>query len=163
MSMREAILRFRELHQEFKAGAFKSPAAMTFYESERDDFLRALLQAQQLTLRPGQSPRQAIRVGTALGLTLDIGPRRETTTTLDLGSAGFAAMLGGPLAPRIACEFELSLPTGALTGRARVVASTRDAAAAYRTSFAIDGVSDEGRARLEVTVIDTALEAFSKR
>jgi hypothetical protein len=163
MSLREAILRFHELHQEFKAGAFKSPEARAFYESERDDFVRALVQAQQLALRPGQSARQALRIGGAVSLELHIGPRHEETTTIDVGSAGFAALVSGPLAVRIVCDFMLGFPSGPVHGRARVVACARDGVGAYRTSFAIEGIAPEDRERLDVAVIDAALVVFPRR
>jgi hypothetical protein len=163
MTIREAIRRFRELHDEFKGGAFKSPEARAFYESERDEFLRALLQGQQLAMRPGQSPRQALRVSAAVSLELQIGPRRESTKTLDLASAGFAAVVSGPLAIRIACDFELGLAPAPVKGRARVVACVRDGTGAYRTSFAIDTMPVDDRTRLEVAVIDVALAALPAR
>jgi len=162
MSIREAMSRFRELHQEFKSGAFKSPESRAFYETERDEFLRALLQAQQLTMRPGQSPRQAVRVAAAVPLVLQIGPRRETGTTTDLASAGFAAIIPCPLALRIPCDFELA-GDEPLRGQARVVASAREGAGTYRTSFAIETMPAADRTRLEVAVIDLALAAIPKR
>jgi hypothetical protein len=161
MSIREAISRFRELHNEFKSGAFKSPESRKFYEAERDEFLRALLQAQQLAMRPGQSPRQALRVAAAVPLVLQIGDRRETGTTADLASAGFCAIIAAPLAVRILCDFELS-GDQPLRGRARVVASTREGAGTYRTSFAIETMPDADRTRLEVAVVDVALAAIPR-
>ena len=83
MSIREAFYRFRELHEEYKAGAFKSPEALKYYESERDAFMQALVLAQQLTLRPGQSARQTIRITREMRLVLVIGPRREGTLTVE--------------------------------------------------------------------------------
>jgi hypothetical protein len=161
MSIREAMVRFEQLHKDFKAGAFKSPESRKFYESERDDFLRALLQAQQLAMRPGQSPRQALRVAATVPLTLHIGPRVETGTTADLASAGFCAIIGVPLALRILCDFELA-GDEPLKGRARVVASTREGAGTYRTSFAIETMPDADRTRLEVAVVDVALAAIPR-
>ena len=150
------MARFRELHEEFKSGAFKSPEARAFYESERDEFLRALLQAQQLAMRPGQSPRQALRVAATVPIVLQIGTRRETGTTADLASAGFAAIIPCPLALRIPCDFEL-VGDEPLRGRARVMASTREGTGAYRTSFSIETMPEADRTRLEVAVIDVAL------
>src|SRR5262249_9417352 len=162
MSIREAIYRFREIHQEFKNGAYKSPEARGFYERERDDFVSALVLAQQLTRRPGQSPRQALRVTREERLVLKFGPRREGTLTLDVGSAGFCASVG-PLALRIPCEFELGSEPNVVRGVARVVASVRGADGSYRTSFAIETMADEDRVRLETAVLDAALAAFSQR
>src|SRR5437870_2360012 len=126
MSVRSAIQRFRELHDEFKRGAFTTPEARSYYDAQREEFVRALVQAQRLTLRPGQSPRQALRITRAMRLVLQIGARREGTLTVDIGTAGFAAIVG-PLAVRLTCDFELGSAPELVRGRARVVASTRDA------------------------------------
>jgi hypothetical protein len=158
MSIREAMRRFRELHEDHKGGAFKSPEARAFYESERDEFLLALLKGQQLAVKAGQSPRQALRVAVAVEAVLLIGPRRETATTVDLASAGFAAIVPRPLGLNILCEFELG-GADPVRGRARVVACTRDPSGRYRASFAILTMSDADRTRLDIAVIDLALGA----
>jgi hypothetical protein len=163
MSIREAIHRFEELHEEFKAGTFKSREALAFYESERDEFLRAVLQAQKLSLRPGQTPRQAVRVAAALRLKFRFGPRQEVGTTIDFASTGFAAHVSTPLALRIPVDFELGVEPAPALGRARVVASSRDAAGQYHTSFSIETMSPEDRTRLEVAIIDIALEVQRTR
>ncbi|HEY3822724.1 MAG TPA: PilZ domain-containing protein [Polyangiaceae bacterium] len=163
MSIREAIHRFRELHEEYKSGAFKSPDALRFYETERDDFLRAYLEAQRLVMRPGQSPRQALRVSAAVNLELQFGPRQESAKTVDLATAGFAAIVATPIAMRIVCDFVLGIAPQPVRGKARVVACTRDGSGAYRTSFSIETMSNEDRARLEILVIDTALGPPPKR
>lgn len=43
------------------------------------------------------------------------------------------------------------------------MACTRDGSGAYRTSFSIETMSNEDRARLEILVIDTALGPPPKR
>lgn len=162
MSLRAAILRFRELHDRYKAGALASPDDLKRYESDREDFMRAVVQAQQLTLRAGQSPRQTLRVTRGERLVLTIGVRREGTITLDLGVAGFAALVG-PLAARIVCDFELGSPPDVMRGRARVVASQRLPDGSVRTSFVIESMSDADKKRLEIAVVDAALAGFSGR
>jgi hypothetical protein len=62
---------------------------------------------------------------------------------------------------RILCDFELS-GDQPLRGRARVVASTREGAGTYRTSFAIETMPDADRTRLEVAVVDVALAAIPR-
>jgi hypothetical protein len=111
-----------------------------------------------LTLRAGQSPRQALRVNRSERLVLMIGPRREGTLTVDLGVGGFAALVG-PLAARIVCDFELGSPPDVLRGRARVVASMSQPDGSCRTSFTIETMSNDDRKRLEVFVVDAALAA----
>ena len=163
MSMREAIERFREMHEEYKTGAFKSREALAFYESERDEFVMAVLQAQQIGLRPGQAVRHALRIAGAVGLELTVGPRKESATTIDVGTGGFAAVLGSPYAPGIRCEFQLELLSGKVQGRARLAAAVRDAASQYRTSFAIESMPEEDRKRLDIAVIDAALVTMNRR
>jgi hypothetical protein len=161
MSIRLALLRFRELHDEYKAGVFKSPEALKFYETERDSFLTAMLEAQQLTLRAGQAPRQTIRVNREERLVVMFGPRREGTLTIDIGMGGFAAMVG-PFAAHIPCEFELGSPPDAITGRARTVISAKLPTGAYRTSFQITQLADDNRRKLETLVVDTALASITR-
>jgi hypothetical protein len=161
MSIREAIVRFKELHEDFKKGEFKSPEARKFYESEREEFARALVQAQQLAIRPGQAARQALRVAREERLVVILGARREGTLTLDVGSGGFAALVG-PLAISITCNFELFSDPDTVRGRARVVACTRLPDGTYRTSFAVDSMPPEEKARLETWVIDAALAGVAR-
>ncbi len=162
MSIRTAIARFRELHDDYKAGAFKSPDALKFYESERDEFMAALLQAQQLTLRAGQSPRQTLRVNREEPLVVAFGPRREEGRTLDIGLGGFAAAPLGPFAAHITCDFELGSTDAPIKGKARVVTSTKLPTGIYRTSFQLTTIAPEERKRLEIIVVDTALATIPR-
>lgn len=161
MSIRLAIARFRDLHAQFKSGALKSPEALKLYETERDAFITATLQAQQLTLRAGQSPRQTIRVNREERLVVVFGPRREGSLTLDIGMGGFAALMG-PFALHIVGDFELGVPPDSIKGRARVVTSAKLPNGSYRTSFQIMSISDADKQRLEMLVIDAALAAIPK-
>lgn len=162
MFIREAINRFRTLHEEYKSGRLQSREALASYTAERESFMAAFVGAQQMALRPGQSPRQSLRVARTERLVLSIGQRVETTFTLDVGIAGFAALVG-PLAVRIACDFEMGTAPEVARGRARVVASTPLPDGTVRTSFAIDMMPDGDRARLEIWVIDAALLALTRR
>ena len=107
MFIREALARFYDLHEKYKAGTLASAEAVAIDESEREAFTQAFVLAQQLALRPGQSARQSLRVARAERLALHIGARHETTVTLDIGVGGFAALVG-PLAVRIVCDFDSS-------------------------------------------------------
>jgi hypothetical protein len=162
MFIREALARFYDLHQQYKAGTFKTSGGAALYESEREAFTRAFVQAQQLAMRPGQSARQALRVARAERLALQIGPRRESTVTLDVGVGGFSALVG-PLAVRIVCDFELGSAPDAVGGRARVVASAPQPDGGVRTSFAIDAMSEPDKRKLEILVIDSALKSLVPR
>jgi hypothetical protein len=161
MLIREALARFFDLHQQHKAGTLGASQAL--YESEREAFTRAFVQAQQLALRTGQSARQALRVARTERLALQIGARRETTFTLDMGVGGFSAPVG-PLALRITCDFELGSPPDSLRGRARVVSSVpASGGREARTSFAIEEMWEDDKERLENLVIDAALLSLVPR
>jgi hypothetical protein len=162
MLIREALIRFHDMHEQYKAGALTSREALAQYEAEREAFTRAFVEAQQLALKPGFSPRQTLRVARTERLALQIGPRREGTITVDIGIAGFAAQVG-PLAVRIVCDFELGTEPAVVKGRARVVASASQPDGSFRTSFAIDSMTDDDRKRLEIWVLDYALKAVAKR
>jgi hypothetical protein len=162
MFIREALFRFYALHEEYKSGKLQSREALASYSTEREAFMTAFVQAQQLALRPGQSPRQSLRVTRTERLSLSIGQRVETTFTLDIGVAGFSALVG-PLAVRIACEFEMGTAPEVARGRARVVASVPLPDGTCRTSFAIDMMPDGDRARLENWVVDAALQALAPK
>jgi len=135
--MREAIQRFREPHEEYKTGAFKSPEALSFYESEHDEFVRTVLQAQQIGMASATTHR-----------------RRHSRLRGDVRQ---------PVCPGIRCDFQLGILSGPVRGRARLVSAVRDAAAKYRTSFAIETISEEDRKRLDIAVVDAALVTMSQR
>lgn len=161
MSIRLALLRFRELHDEYKAGAYKSAEALKFYETERDAFLTAMLEAQQLTLKPGQAVRQTVRVNREERLVVVLGPRREGTLTIDIGMGGFAALVG-PFAAHMYCDFELGTPPDTIKGRARTVMSAKQPSGEYRTSFQIMQMSPDDKRKLETLVVDAALASIKR-
>jgi hypothetical protein len=160
MSIRDAFRRFRELHEKYKAGKLDDESRAR-YEADREELARTLLQGQQLAMRPGQSPRQVLRVTRSEKLVITLGPRREGTLTLDIGAGGFSAIIG-PLAARIVCEFELYIDGEPMRGRARVVAGTKAPDGSPRTSFAIEQLSDADKKRLETAVFDTALATLPR-
>jgi hypothetical protein len=159
--IREAIVRFRELHEQYKAGQLGADEVKR-YEAEREEFSLAFVQAQQLGLRPGQSPRQMLRVAFTERVALTIGPRREATMTLDLAVGGFSADVG-PLGTAIIVDFELGTPPDSVRGKAKVVASNRQPDGSWRTSFNIQFVPPDDRRKLEVWVLDAALKSVGKR
>jgi len=159
MSTNNAIVRFRELHERHKQGRLASDEASE-YGILRDDFYSALLRAQRGSLL-GQKPRQAVRVPRAMKIQLGIQDKQENTMTCDVGVAGFAALVKDDLPTGSPCDFTLTAGGRPLRGHARVLACVRHGSGGvtHRASFAVEAMSDDDRARLEIAVLDAALAA----
>lgn len=160
MSLAQWLATFRELHERARRGLLDGRDA-SIYRAGRDELARALLAAQRLTLKPGETPRQALRVARALQVDLDLLTSRERAITLDLSTGGFACLLakGPPLGDEVG--FSLRMPAAdPLAGRARV-ADVKPYAGNARAAFQFLNLSSEEKERLEMFVFDTVLAQLS--
>ena len=154
------LLGFRQLHEKARRGQL-SEGEQLAYRAGRDELARALLAAQRLTLRPGETPRRALRVARALQVDLDLVTSRERAVTIDLSTGGFSCLLAKAPPLGDECGFSLRLPaTEPLAGRARVT-DARAAVGSVRMSFQFVGLSEADKERLELLVFDTVLEQLS--
>jgi hypothetical protein len=155
-SLADWLAAFRALHERARSGSL-SPADWRTYRAGRDELAKALLGAQRLTLKPGDIPRQALRVARALQVDLDLLTSRQRAVTIDFSTGGFSCLLakGPPVGEEVG--FSLRLPAAEpLAGRARV-ADLRPQPGSARVSFQFVGITDADRERLELFVFDTAL------
>ena len=152
------IAAFRELHQRAKQGGL-SPEEARHYEATRDQFTRALLAAQGMSLEPGATPRRSLRVARACQIDLELPAGRRRCLTQNLGAGGFSALL--PEAPSAGerIGFSLRLPGGGepVIGRCELVEAKRQVGN-FRCSFAFVDLGDRTQARLEDQLLDLALE-----
>jgi hypothetical protein len=156
MSLAQWLATFREMHERARRGALDA-RDLAIYKAGRDELARALLAAQRLTLKPGETPRQALRVARALQVELDLLTSRERAITLDLSTGGFACLLakGPPIGDEIG--FTMRMPAAEpLAGRARV-ADVKPHAGNVRAAFQFLNLSAEEKERLEAFVFDTVL------
>jgi PilZ domain-containing protein len=154
--LREWLLEFRRAHEKARGGQL-GEAELKAYRAGRDELARALLAAQRLTLRPGETPRRALRVARALQVDLDLVTSRERAVTIDLSTGGFSCLLAK--APPVGDEvgFSLRLPaTEPLAGKARVQ-DVKVLSGNVRVSFQFVGQEEPDRERLETFVFDTVL------
>jgi hypothetical protein len=154
------LLEFRQLHEKARRGQL-GDRELQLYRNGRDELARALLAAQRLTLRPGETPRRALRVGRALQVDLDLVTSRERAVTIDLSTGGFSCLLAK--APPVGDEvgFSLRLPAAdPLAGRARVT-DVRVLPGNVRVSFQFTGQAEADKERLELFVFDTVLAQLS--
>ena len=96
LSLNQFNSRLQELHAKARGGSL-DPAERAAYERCRSDLARMLVFAQQLTRRPSETFRQALRVPLALKVEVETTAKhREQTVTIDVSTGGFAAILLQP-------------------------------------------------------------------
>ena len=158
------IDRLRELHEKAKRGTLQ-PGERPEYESARRELGRLLLVAQHLN-HGGKTLRSQFRIARVIKIEIDLGGESpEKTTTIDLASGGFAALLphGQPVGRGV--RFKMQLPGfgggGARTieGSAKV-ASSRPQGSLHRVSFAFAVLDAKDRDHLETVIVDEVLARF---
>ena len=84
-SLTEWLIAFRALHEKARRGQLRDGDAVR-YRAGRDELARALLTAQRLQLKPGETPRRAMRVARALQVDLDLGTGHVRALTNDIST-----------------------------------------------------------------------------
>jgi hypothetical protein len=156
MRLAEWLTAFRDLHQKARRGQL-GPGEEATYRAGRDELARALLAAQRLTVKPGETPRQTLRVARALQVDLDLLTSRERAVTTDVSTGGFATLLSK--APPLGDEVGVSLRLPAaepLVCKVRVTDS-KPMGSHVRVSVQFVNLSAAERERLELFVFDTVL------
>lgn len=148
---------FRYLHEKAKKKDLNE-SEKGLYLAAREQFARALTAAQGLTLKPGESARQAFRVAQAMQVELSFGSGLVRTLTQDLARGGLSVLIAQNPDPKESVGFSLRMPGGAnpLVGRAKAV-SAKKQPGNYRVSFAFEGLAEAEQERLELILFDAAL------
>jgi hypothetical protein len=162
--LKEWIRRFAELHARAKESAL-SPVELRTYREGCDMFLRALVAAQRLTMKPGQTPRNVMRVALALRVDLKLpqGDSAQAVSkglTQDLGLGGFSTILAEAPAASAPIEYKLfvSRESAPIVGKALVVGSRGLGRGSEHVSFKFESLADADIERLERVVLDAALK-----
>jgi hypothetical protein len=155
-SLSEWLSAFRELHERARRGSL-GPGELATYRNGRDELARALLAAQRLTLKSGETPRQALRVARALQIELDLPTSRERAVTIDLSTGGFSALLtkAAPLGDDLGVALRLPAAEPVVC-RARIT-DARPQAGHVRVAASFVNLQAAERERLELFVFDTVL------
>jgi hypothetical protein len=152
------IVRLRELHDKAKRGALTA-IDRPEYEQSRRELGRLLLVAQHLN-HGGQTLRSQFRVARMIKVEIDLGgPAPEKTSTIDLASGGFAALLSGSQPIGKPVRFTMQLPQQAIEGTAKV-ASSRSQGSLHRVSFSFADLPPAHRDHLEMLIVDEVLSRF---
>jgi hypothetical protein len=155
-TLTEWLISFRTLHEKARRGQLRDADAAR-YRAGREELARALLTAQRLQLKPGETPRRAMRVARALQVELDLGTGHLRALTVDISTGGFSCLL--QKAPALGDEvgFTLRIPAAeAIAGRARVQ-DVKTLPGTVRVAFMFHVLPDEDRERMELFVFDTVL------
>jgi hypothetical protein len=165
MSSLAFIARFRELHDRAKAGSLPAHDRAE-YQQARRELGRLMLVAQQMS-HNGKTLRAALRIAQLIKTELELGgPVPERTSTMDLASGGFAALLpaGQPVGRVVAFTLHVPAFTGAgtqpITGKAKV-ASSRTQGSLHRVSFSFESLTPENQELLDMAIIDYVLRRFT--
>ncbi len=150
---------FRKAHDRARTGGL-SAEERSEYEKARNELARMVVSAQRLTLKPGETPRQALRVAKALQVDLELEAGTQRAMIQDLSSGGFSTLLAKGQPPGSVVAFSIRLPGGAgsLAGRCRVAESQARKQGNYRVAFSFQGLSPEDAERLELVLFDAVLE-----
>jgi hypothetical protein len=156
MSLKEWLIRFKSQHEQAREGKLGADG-MADYRAGRDELARALLGAQVAQLRPGETPRQVLRVARALQADLEWSVDRVRVVTQDLSAGGFSALLAKAPPTDEEVKVQLRLPGAEMvSARARVVGAQTQPAS-VRVSFAFCQLGAAERDKVEFVVFDTVL------
>jgi hypothetical protein len=156
MGVIQFIDEFRALHTRARKGQLVDSERQD-YLAKREQFARALLNAQGLML-DGAEARRHYRVAHQLPVELQMAYGNVWTNTLDISAGGFSVTLPHAVDVKERPSALLYLPDGStLAGRVRVV-SQFQRADKHRASFSFLDLTEREMDLLEGFLIDFALE-----
>jgi len=160
MSLKDWLAHFKAQHDHARAGDLP-PDGWAAYRAGREELARALLAAQRASLRPGETPRQALRVARALQADLEWTTDKVRAVTLDISTGGFAVLLAKAPPAAEEVKVQLRIPGGEQLAAQARVAGAQAQATAVRVAFAFQRISEADREKLEFLVFDTVLAQLS--
>jgi hypothetical protein len=161
MGLREWLVTFRILHEGARRGKL-SAQDRSAYAAQREELARALVAFQRLSLQPGQTPRQAVRVARAIPVDLIVAGESMRAVTRDISIGGFSAILDRtlPAGDEVGYSLRIQGPSP-IVGEARIV-DVKSIGGRIRGSFALLSLSAEDRERLEMFIFDMVLASLAK-
>ena len=155
------VARLRDLHQRRKHEELELDE-IAAYESLRDAFAAAFVRAHRVSLRPGQTYRQAVRAACAVQVELTAEGRAHKTITLELSPQGFGALVGVFIDFDAPCTFALRIRPSMIQGTGKVITCERYGSGnlSYRVLVAFNPLSPSDVERIECAVLDAALASL---
>lgn len=159
MGLADWLRVFRTLHEKAKKGELTG-ADVDDYRAGCDELARALMAAQKLALRPGETPRHVLRVARALQVNLETKVSSARATTIDVSVAGFSVLLG-KVPPNEEQTATLRLPGAEPIVADVLPGEVKQQPGNVRVAFLFQKLPDASKQRLEMLVIDTALSQLA--
>ena len=148
MRFNEWLQSFRQLHQQAERGDL-DPAERALYDEVREEFLTAVGKMQQLSLLPGQTLRQHVRVKCSVEVEVGEGDDRGLCFTLDLSVGGMSVVLSSPPS-NVQIPYSILLVGGPpISGRAMVLGTMPWPQNRYRVSMRFLNITLDEQMRLE--------------
>ena len=162
MSLSYFVSRLADLHAKAKRNELTREEKIG-YEADREDLAATILNAQKISLKPGESARGALRVNRVLPIELTSRGVTSKAVTLEISATGFAVMVSSISTEWLdGVDFRLKLPGAVeVSGKAKV-ASTNHSSAHVRAGFVIDEISDSDREQIGRIVFDDLLEKLGR-
>jgi hypothetical protein len=163
MGLQDWVENFRGIHNRAREGKLDERELGRYHEA-REELAQALVGAQKISLRPGESARNALRVPKAMQVDISVPGGKQRAMTLDISGNGFSAMLGIGLPVGERHDVVLKMPGGATPLEAQAtVAGTKRQGGTYRVSYEFVKLSSAQSDQLMFLVFDAALEALKKK
>jgi hypothetical protein len=149
---------FAKLHEKAKKTMLDGEE-LKLYCSGRDELTRAMLVAQGLTAKAGETPRQFLRVARTVPIALELPTGLVHALTIDIGRGGFAATLDKAPPETESVPFTLTLPAGRapVFGRCKLVTAARQQGN-VGAGFAFQDLSEADADRIESFVLDAVIK-----
>lgn len=162
MDLLAFISAFADLHEKSKKKALEGDELKT-YRTGKDELARAMIAAQQIQLKPGQTPLEAMRVPRVLQVDLDFSWGRERVATLDIGRSGFATFIEKQPPHAEAVGYTLKIPEriDPMIGRC-TVADVQPYHGHLRTTFVFQDPNPQDLDKMERLLFDSLIEQFHR-
>ncbi len=159
MSLADWLRVFRSLHERAKKGELQGNDEAD-YRGACDELARALIAAQKISLKPGEVPRQVLRVARAMQVTLETKTSSVRATTIDVSVAGFSVLVG-KVPPHEEQTATLRVPGAEPIVEEVLPGEVKQLTGTVRVAYLFQKLPEPARRRLEMLVIDTALSQLA--
>jgi hypothetical protein len=162
MDLSAWISTFTKLHEKARKNELDEQDLKT-YHAGREELARALVAAQRLTVKAGETQRQALRVARAVQIDLDLSSGRIRALTLDISLGGFSSLIEKPPLSTEAVGFTLRVPgvTEPVIGRCKLVETVKRLGNS-RCSFAFQNLNAQDLEKIEMMLFDSVIEQFKR-